>query len=81
MLQAAMKRSGQSFKQALNQAIIRGLANERVIPDEKPFVIDFKPMGLRAGFDAARLNSLSDDSDADAFLALTHSLLNRREGT
>lgn len=75
-----MKRSGQSFKEVLNQAIVKGLANERVEPDEEPFVVAARPMGLRPGFDAGRLNALADDLEADAFLALTNDLTSRTEG-
>ena len=75
-----MERSGQSFKQALNQAILKGLADEEITADEKPFEVKSRPMGLRAGYDAGRLNSLSDDLEADAFLALTVDLLNRSRG-
>ncbi len=80
LLRNAMKRSGQSFKEVLNQAIVKGLANERVEPDEEPFVVAARPMGLRPGFDAGRLNALADDLEADAFLALTNDLTSRAEG-
>ena len=80
LLRNAMKRSGQSFKEVLNQAIVKGLANERVEPDEEPFVVAARPMGLRPGFDAGRLNALADDLEADAFLALTNDLTSRTEG-
>ena len=74
-----MKHSGQSFKEVLNQAILKGLANERITPEEEPFVVASRPMGLRPGYDGGRLNSLADDLDADAFLSLTRELLNRTE--
>ena len=77
LLRDAMRRTGQSFKEALNQAVIKGLANECVFPDEEPFVVSSRPMGLRAGFDAGRLNSLVDELEADAFVSLTRDLLNR----
>ena len=44
-----MKRSGQSFNEVLNQAILKGLANERITPEEEPFVVASRPMGLRPG--------------------------------
>ncbi len=80
LLRNAMKRSGLSFKEALNQAILKGLANEYVEPDEEPFIVAARPMGLRPGFDAGRLNALADDLEADAFLALTKDLNNRAGG-
>ena len=80
LLRNAMKRSGQSFEEVLNQAILRGLANERVEPDEEPFVVAACQMGLRPGIDAGRLNALADDLEAAAFLALTNDLTTRAEG-
>ena len=79
LLRDAMRRTGQSFKKVLNQAIIKGLANDSLISDEEPFVVASRPMGLRAGFDAGRFNSLADELEADAFVALTSDLLNRRK--
>ena len=61
LLRDAMKRTGQSFKEVLNQAVLKGLANDCVVADEEPFVVSSRPMGLRSGFDAGRLNSLADD--------------------
>ena len=77
LLRDAMRRTGQSFKRVLNQAVIKGLANDSVIPDEEPFVVSSRPMGLRAGFDSGRFNSLSDEPEADAFVALTRDLVKR----
>ena len=79
LLRDAMKRTGQSFKQVLNQAVLKGLASDRLVADQEPFVVSSRPMGLRAGFDAGRLNSLADEFKADAFMALTDDLLHRRE--
>ena len=78
LLRQAMKHTGQSFKEVLNRAILKGLANETVAADEEPFVVISKPMGLRTGLDPGRLNSLADDLEADAFLALTNQLLSRQ---
>ncbi len=75
-----MKRSGQSFEEVLNQAILKGLADEYVEPEEEPFVVAARPMGLRIGYDAGRLQALADDLEADAFLALTNDLSRRAEG-
>ena len=74
LLQDAMQRSRQSFKETLNQAIRRGLADMVPQGDEPPFQVDARPLGLRAGIDPARLNQLNDDLEADAFLALTPQL-------
>ena len=80
LLRNAMKRSGQSFEEVLNQAILKGLADEYVEPAEEPFVVAARPMGLRPGIDAGRLNALADDLEADAFRALTNDLTTRAEG-
>ena len=80
LLRNAMKRTGQSFKQVLNEAILKGLAHEPVEPDEEPFVVESRPMGLRPSIDAGRLNSLADDLEADSFLALTNDFHKRAEG-
>ena len=80
LLQNAMKRSGQSFEEVLNQAILKRLADEYVEPEEEPFVVAARPMGLRSGIDAGRLNALADDLEADAFRALTNDLTTRAEG-
>lgn len=80
LLRNAMKRSGQSFEEVLNQAILKGLADECVEPEEEPFVVAARPMGLRLGLAAGRLNSLADDLEADAFRALTNDLTTRAEG-
>lgn len=80
LLRNAMKRTGQSFKQVLNEAILKGLANEPVEPDEEPFVVESRPTGLRPGIDAGRLDSVADDLEADSFLALTNDHHKRAEG-
>lgn len=82
LLRSVMKRSGQSFGEVLHRAILKGLANENeyVEPNEEPFVVAARPMGLRLGLATGRLNSLADDLEADAFRALTNDLTTRAEG-
>ena len=74
LIQDAMQRSRQSFKETLNQAVRRGLAD--IVPpvDEPPFRVEARPLGLRAGIDPARLNQLTDDLEVDAFLTVTAQL-------
>lgn len=74
-----MRRTGESFKKVLNQAILKGLANDSIESDDEPFVVKSRPMGLRPGYDAGQLNSLADDLEADAFLELTNDLLKRAD--
>jgi hypothetical protein len=71
LLQDAMQRSRQSFKETLNQAIRRGLAGMVPQVDEPPFQVEARPLGLRAGIDPARLNQMNDELEADAFLSVT----------
>ena len=57
----AMRRRGQSFEEALNQAVVRGLSDLRFDAEEAPFVPLTFPMGLRVGHDPAYLGSLDGD--------------------
>ena len=79
LLKDAMRRHGHSFKQALNRAVIRGLAGLDADGDEIAFEVRASPMGLRTGHDPASLNRLNDDLEAEAFLALS-ARLERRAG-
>lgn len=78
LIQDTMQRTRQSFKETLNQALRRGLADMAPPGDEPPFRVDARPMGLRAGIDPARLNQLNDDQEVDDFLALTARLQSDR---
>ena len=71
LLKDAMRRRGQTFKEALNQAVLKGLADVAVDGDEEPFDPESSPMGLLAGHDPAHLNRLNDDLEAQAFVDLT----------
>ena len=71
LIQDVMQQSHQSFKETLNQALRRGLADMLSQADEPPFRVEARPLGLRAGIDPARLNQLHDDLEVDAFLAVT----------
>lgn len=74
LLKEAMRRHGQSFKQALNQAVVRGLAGLDADGDEAPYELRASPMGLRTGQDPAALNRLNDDLEAEAFVELSAQL-------
>lgn len=63
-----MAERGQSFKAVLNEAVQRGLSE--LGADEPPFTVHAEAMGLRAGIDPARLNSLADELEADEFRSL-----------
>lgn len=70
LLEQAQAARGQSFKEVLNHAIRRGLADVVNPRPEPPFVVVPRAMGLRAGIDPARLNSLVDELEADAVVAV-----------
>lgn len=74
MLREKARESRQSFKQVLNNAVRQGFGMERP-PSGKRFVVDARPMGLRAGIDPARLAELGDDLEVEAFLDLTGRLV------
>jgi hypothetical protein len=68
MLRDAMHRSRKSFKETLNAALRAGLSGKMTQPKARRFVIQARPLGLRAGIDPAGLNKLVDDLEVDAFL-------------
>jgi hypothetical protein len=74
-----MKRQGRSFKETLNDALRRGLGSSALDGSREPFVIQARPLGLRAGIDPARLRELDDDIEIDEFLRKTARLI--RGGT
>lgn len=75
LLREAMRRHGCSFKEALNRAVVRGLAEpEHAL--EAPCTPPTAVMGLKAGHDAAAMNRLADDLEAEAFRDLTQRLQN-----
>ena len=71
LLRDAMQSQRQSFKEALNQAIRRGLSNAEAVTEETPFVVRPRRMGLRAGIDPARLNQTADELEAESFQELS----------
>jgi hypothetical protein len=74
LLRDAMQRTRRGFKATLNQAIRKGLGDAAGAPDEAPYKVQAKALGLRAGIDSARLNQLDDDLALDAFLETTRRL-------
>ncbi len=80
LLKEAMRRRGRTFKEVLNQAVIKGLADLEVGSDESPFVLESSPMRLLAGHDPGHLNRLNDDLEAQAFVDLTVRLERRSRG-
>ena len=68
MLREAMHRSRRSFKETLNAALRTGLAGAPARIKRKRFVVEARPMGLRAGMDPTQFNKLVDALELDAFL-------------
>jgi hypothetical protein len=75
LLRDAMQQTRQSFKEVLNQAIRRGLANAQVGAEDAPFVVRASRMGLRPGIDSGRLNQVSDELEAESFDELSRRLV------
>ena len=69
LLRETMHRTRRSFKDTLNAAIRQGLDGRTAPTRVSPFVVQARPMGLRAGIDPTGLNKLADDLEADAFPA------------
>ena len=77
LIREAMRQRGQSFKEVLNRAAVRGLADLQHDAGDVPFAPETFPMGLRAGNDPAHLGTLGDDLEVDTFLALSQRLARR----
>ncbi len=67
LLREAMHRTRRSFKETLNVAVRQGLGATTAHARVAPFVVQARPMGLRAGIDPTGLNKLADDLEAEAF--------------
>jgi hypothetical protein len=79
LLKMAMHGEKQGLKEALNSALRRGLAHHAPAGGGKPFVVEAKPMGLRAGLDPARLHDFADELELEAFAATTRRLARARK--
>lgn len=78
-LKEQMRRHNLTFKQALNDAVRKGLAEETVYQRHNSFVVKARPMGLRPGLDPAKLTDFAADLDVEAFLATTAKLSKHEE--
>jgi len=74
LLRDAQHRRGTSFKQALNDAVRRGLRPKSGDPDQPEYQVEARPMRLREGIDPACLHDLEDDLEVDRFLTTTRKL-------
>lgn len=75
LLRKAMHRSRTGFKETLNDAIRAGLAPKLKSAAKRPFVVQARPLGLRAGLDPTGFNKLADELEMEAVLGKI-----RREG-
>jgi hypothetical protein len=61
-LKRLARTTGQSFKEVVNSAIRRGLSiGDGPPPGQKPFRVEPKACGFRAGVDPTKLNQLYDE--------------------
>ena len=77
-LKEAMRQQGKGFKEALNDALRRGLGVVGSDIEGKLFEVESRPLCLRAGLDPARLRELDDDLEIQEFLRKT-ARLGKRE--
>ena len=61
-LREAARTRGVSFKAVINEAIRAGLAEP---PDARPFRVETRPLGLRAGIDLTKANALAAQLEDD----------------
>ena len=73
LLREAMRRGHKSFKQALNEAVRRGLKGTSAT-DPAPFEVVARPMNLRPGFDPTHLRDLDEELEIEEFRRKTNAL-------
>jgi hypothetical protein len=66
LVKEAMQREHKSFKEIVNTALYQLLAGCDD-PDEPPFTVKPKAMGLNSGLDITGFNKLADELEAEAF--------------
>ena len=67
LVKETMQREQKSFKEIVNTALYQFLAGKSD-PDEPPFAVKPKAMGLNSGIEITGFNKLADELEADAFL-------------
>lgn len=67
LLREAMREGGGSFKQAVNQAIRRGLAHTELAETQGRYTVKARHLGLKPGIDPADMNALAGELEADAY--------------
>ncbi|HYQ83677.1 MAG TPA: CopG family transcriptional regulator [Rubrobacter sp.] len=66
-LQELSRRSGESFKEVVNEVLRRGLHGEKPAAQLPRFKVMPKACGFRTGVDLLRLNQLSDELEIEDF--------------
>ena len=61
------RRDGQSLKQVVNALLREGLRSGQRKPDARRYRTKPQALGMRPGFDAAKLNQLVDELDTDLY--------------
>jgi hypothetical protein len=77
MLRETAVRTRRPFKTVLNETLRKALEGQAKMETAGPFVVNARPMGLRAGLDPVGFNRLADDLEAEAFLETTRKLMER----
>jgi hypothetical protein len=62
-LKAQARKSGQSFKETVNETIRLGLNARRAVAKPKPFKVKARPMGIRPGLNYDNIEELLDQID------------------
>jgi hypothetical protein len=73
LLKEEMRRSGTTFRQALNQVVRRALAGN-VATEHRPFKLRPRRLSLRPGLDPAMLQHLEEDLEIESFIKKTRKL-------
>lgn len=74
LLAEKARRSRQSFKQTLNDAIRSGLTGASSQRASSSFKVKARRLGVKAGLDHARLAEIGDDLELERFLSVTRHL-------
>ena len=78
ILRETAVRTRRPFKKVLNDLLRSAVESQSPRADVEPFVVQSRPMGLRAGIDPTGFNRLADDLEAEAFLETRSGTANLR---
>jgi hypothetical protein len=62
-LKAEIRKSGLSFKEAVNRFLRLGLNSKRATKSSKPFVVKAQALGVREGFNYDNIGDLLDQAE------------------